>query len=140
MAIIILKYRMNDADAAVVVLNSTAGNAKVAADNMRKKGLKVGVLKIRLFRPFPYDEIRNALKNIKKICVMDRSESFGADAPLCGEIKNALFGLAKTKTPELQSCIFGIGGRDIFVKDIENIFKGLFGKKIKDKIYAGLRE
>ncbi len=130
-------YQIEDAEAVVVVLSSTAGNAKEAVDNLRKEGKKVGVLKPILFRPFPYEEVAMVLHNVKNIAVMDRSESFGANAPLFSEIKNALY--ESTSRPKIQSCIFGLGGRDIFVKDIENIFNQLLEEKTIENRYIGCR-
>ena len=131
------EYQLKDAKAAIVVLNSTAGTTKAVIDKMRKEGKKVGLLKIKLFRPFPYEEAGKALKNINSIAVLDRSESFGANAPVFGEIKNALYD-AKSKT-ELHSCIFGLGGRNIYESDIEGIFNKLLANKLKDKEYVGVR-
>jgi len=133
------EYKTKDAKAVIVVLNSTAGTTKTVIDKMREEGKKVGLLKIRLFRPFPYKEIANALKNIKVVAVLDRSDSYGANAPLFGEIKNSLYGLAKK--PELQSCVFGLGGRDISEEDIEKLFEDLLKNKVSDKLrFIGLRE
>src|SRR3989338_3632405 len=131
------EYQLKDAKAAIVVLNSTAGTTKAVIDKMRKEGKKVGLLKIKLFRPFPYEEVGRALKNISSIAVLDRSESFGANAPVFGEIKNALYD-AKSKA-KLYSCIFGLGGRNIYESDIEGIFNKLLTNKLKDKEYVGVR-
>jgi pyruvate ferredoxin oxidoreductase alpha subunit len=132
------EYKLKDAKAAIVVLNSTAGTTKTAIDMLRKKGKKVGLLKIRLFRPFPYKEVANALKNVKVVAVLDRSNSFGANAPLFTEIKNSLYGL--TKKPKLQSCIFGLGGRDISEEEIKALFNDLLKNKITGKVkFIGCR-
>ena len=133
------EYKTKDAKAVIVVLNSTAGTTKTVIDKMRKDGKKVGLLKIRLFRPFPYKEVANALKNIETVCVLDRSESFGANAPLFSEIKNSLYSL--DKKPNLQSCIFGLGGRDISEEDIEELFLDLLKNKVSEKVrFIALRE
>ena len=133
------EYKTKDAKAVIVVLNSTAGTTKTVIDKMREEGKKVGLLKIRLFRPFPYKEVVDALKNIPTVCVLDRSESFGANAPLFSEIKNSLYGL--NKKPHLQSCMFGLGGRDISEEDIEELFLDLLKGKIDEKVrFIGLRE
>ena len=133
------EYKTKDAKAVIVVLNSTAGTAKAVIDRMREQGKKVGLLKIRLFRPFPYKEVANALKNLPVVCVLDRSESFGANAPLFSEIKNSLYSL--NKKPKLQSCIFGLGGRDISEEEIEKLFLDLLKNKITEKVrFIGLRE
>jgi len=132
------KYRMDDAKAVMVAANSTAGTAKSVIDKLRAKGKKVGLLKIRLFRPFPYNEIMDALKDAKSVAVLDRSASFGANAPLYGEIKNSLYGLKKK--PALFSCIYGLGGRSIFEDDIAEIFKKLLKKELDEVSYTGLRK
>ncbi len=132
------EYKLKDADAAVIALNSTAGTAKTAIDNLRKKGKKVGLLKLRLFRPFPYEEVGKALKNVKKIAVLDRSLSFGANPPVFGEVKNALYDV-KYKG-KLHSLVFGLGGRNIYVENIEEVFNKLLDGKLKDHSYIGLRE
>jgi len=129
-------YMLDDADYAIVVLNSSAGTAKAVVDKLRKNGKKVGLLKPILFRPFPYEEIKSALKG-KAIAVLDRSESFGANPPLCAEIKNALSGLNN----KIQSFVFGLGGRELLEKDIEKVFDDLAKNRFEDKIrYLGLRE
>ncbi|MBL7054628.1 pyruvate ferredoxin oxidoreductase [Candidatus Woesearchaeota archaeon] len=133
------EYKTKDAKAVIVVLNSTAGTTKAVIDRMRQEGKKVGLLKIRLFRPFPYKEVANALKDIKFAAVLDRSDSFGANAPLYSEIKNSLYDL--TKRPKLQNCIFGLGGRDISEDDIEKLFSDLLKGNVSDKVkFIGLNE
>lgn len=133
-------YELDDAEAVIITTNSTAGTTKATIDKMRTEGKKVGLLKIRLFRPFPYAEIKAALAGKTKIAVLDRSESFGAIPPICGEIKNALF--SSVDNPKVQSIVFGLGGRNIFEEDIRKIFDDLLAGKIDDtKIkYVGLRE
>ena len=132
------KYKMDDAKSVIVVMNSTAGTTKAVIDKLRAKGKKVGLLKIRLFRPFPYKEIMEALKNIKSVAVLDRAASYGANAPLFGEIKNSLYDLKKK--PALFSCIYGLGGRNIYENDIEKLYKKLLKKDLKDVSYMGLRK
>ncbi|MBW2974248.1 pyruvate ferredoxin oxidoreductase [Candidatus Woesearchaeota archaeon] len=131
-------YKLKDAEAVIVVMNSTAGTTKTAIDNLRKEGKKAGLLKLRLFRPFPYKEVANALKSVKNIAVLDRSVSFGANPPLYGEIKNALYD-AKYDG-KLHSLVFGLGGRNIYVEEIENVFNRLLSGKLKEHSYVGLRE
>lgn len=128
------EYQSKDADHVIVALNSSAGTCKSVVDRLRKKGKKVGLLKPILFRPFPYEEIKKALKG-KTIAVLDRSESFGALPPLCTEIKTLL------SEEKLQSYVYGLGGRELFEKDIEKVFDDLIKNKIDSKIrYLGLRE
>jgi len=133
------EYRIEDAAAVIIVLASAAGTAKDAIDEMRVDGKKVGLLKPKLFRPFPYKEIRDAVKNIPVIGVLDRSISFGSYAPLYTEIRNSLFELENK--PKLQSYIFGLGGKDIFKNDIKQIFEELLSGKVnpEEQKYIGLR-
>lgn len=132
-------YQTEDAEAVIVVLNSAAGTAKAAIDTMRAQGKKVGLLKPILFRPFPYAEIRDALKNVAVVGVLDRSMDFGASAPVYSELRNALWALEKR--PAVQSYIYGLGGRDIMSTDIEATFEELLGGKLdsEHQRYIGLR-
>ncbi len=132
-------YKLDDADAAIVILSSAAGTAKDTVDKMRADGKKVGLLKPKLFRPFPYKEMRKALKDVPVVGVLDRSMAFGAYAPVYAEIKNALFEL--DKRPKLQSYVFGLGGKDIFKSDIEKVFNELLSGEVnsEEERYIGLR-
>jgi pyruvate ferredoxin oxidoreductase alpha subunit len=136
------KYKIDDADIAVVALGSTAGTAREAVDSMREKGIKSGVLKPRLFRPFPREDIINALKNVKVIAVMDRCDSFGAfGGPLFSEVRSALF---KNSDSEIVNYIYGLGGRDITQNDVEKVFSEIkdISKtgKVKEYVqYLGVR-
>jgi pyruvate ferredoxin oxidoreductase alpha subunit len=132
-------YQTEDAEAVIVVLNSAAGTAKAAIDTMRAQGKKVGLLKPILFRPFPYAEIRDALKDVPVIGVLDRSMDFGASAPVYSELRNALWALEKR--PAMQSYIYGLGGRDIMATDIEAAFEELLGGTLdsEHQRYIGLR-
>lgn len=127
------EYMAKDADAIIVANCSTAGTVKSVIDRMRKQKKKVGLLKIYLLRPFPKDEIAKSLEKAKAVCVLDRAINFGAEAPLYTEIKNALFEL-KTK-PRVESRVFGLGGRDIFEEQIEEVFNSLLSGKKGGKVY-----
>ena len=133
------EYKIEDADAAIIVLASAAGTAKDAIDEMRSQGKRVGLIKPKLFRPFPYREMRDAIKNIPVIGVLDRSISFGSYAPLYTEIRNSLFELEKK--PKLQSYVFGLGGRDIFKAEIKQAFEELLSENVnsEEQRYIGLR-
>jgi len=132
------EYMTEDAEAIIVVMNSTAGNVKSSIDKMRREGKKVGLLKLRLFRPFPYEEVAEALSRIPVVGVFDRAESFGAKPPLYGEIRNALFD--SEKKPKLQSFVFGLGGRDIFGHQIEDAFNSLLSGEVSAETkYIGCR-
>ncbi|MFX1257520.1 MAG: transketolase C-terminal domain-containing protein [Promethearchaeota archaeon] len=113
------KYKLDDADIAIVAIGSTAGTVRATIDIVRKKGINAGLLKLRLFRPFPLEAIINALKNIKVIVVMDRSDSFGSfGGPLFSEVRSAMF---KNSDAEIVNYIYGLGGRDITINDITKI-------------------
>ncbi|MDH4226546.1 MAG: pyruvate ferredoxin oxidoreductase [Deltaproteobacteria bacterium] len=118
-------YKLDDADVAIVILNSAAGTTKVAIDKLRKEGKKVGLLRPRLFRPFPHAEMAAALKNVKAVCVMDRADSFsGFGGPLFNEIRSALYDLEKR--PKIMGRIYGLGGRDYTVENAEAVFAELY--------------
>jgi pyruvate ferredoxin oxidoreductase alpha subunit len=128
------EYKLDDAEIAIVIMNSAAGTSKDAIDNLREKGIKAGLLKLRVFRPFPADEIREALKNVKALAVMDRSESFSSQGgPVYPEVMAALYPL--NEKPLAINYIYGIGGRDVRVENIEEVFNEL--EKIKNSNDAG---
>ena len=109
-------YKIEDAETVIVAMGSTCGTISSVVDQMRDEGKKVGLLKIRLFRPFPYKEVGDALKGIKRVVTMDRNMAFGTKQILAGEIHKAT-----GKEPE--SVVYGLGGRDIYEKDIQKIFE-----------------
>ena len=117
-------YRLEDAERAVVMIGSAAGTTKDAIDRLREKGEKVGLLKIRLYRPFPADAIAEALKNVKAVAVMDRAEGYSNHGgPLGADVMAALF---RAKSAALAAnIIYGLGGRDVRVEDMEQVFEDL---------------
>jgi len=118
------EYRLDDAETALVIVNSSAGTAKVVVDELRMLGKKVGLLKIRVFRPFPMEEIAAALKHVKAVAVMDKCEGFSAaGGPLFAEIRSALYD-AKDNV-KIVNYIYGLGGRDVRVQDIEAVYSAL---------------
>lgn len=119
-------YKASDADYVIVALNSVCGLVKDCVDELRSQGIKAGLLKIRMFRPFPYKKIIKPLLNAKFITVLDRSESFGANAPLYSEI------LSTMKTKTVFSSIYGLGGREILKEHIIEIFKDMMNPKGKN--------
>lgn len=136
-------YRLDDADIALVILNSAAGTSKDVIDEFRQRGIKAGLLKPRLFRPFPYEEVAEALKNTKTVCVMDRADSFGGYGPLFMEVSSALYQVKEK--PVLINKIYGLGGRDympshaeLVLNELHEIAKGAKVKTIKE--YIGVRE
>ena len=133
------EYRTRDAEYVVVALSSTCGTAKMVVDDLRKQGKKVGLLKIRLMRPFPEKEIARALEGKKAVAVLDRSNSYGSTSPVFTEVRSALYDLKKR--PKLQNYVYGLGGRNIGLKDIEKVFVELMKGKTSDSIkYIGLRK
>jgi pyruvate ferredoxin oxidoreductase alpha subunit len=117
-------YKLDDADVAIVVANSTAGTVKVVVDQLRGEGLKVGLLKPRIFRPFPAEEIADALGNVKAVAVMDRSVSFGAmqnAGPLFLELLAGL--TANGVQVPVADYVYGLGGRDILPREIEGVYR-----------------
>lgn len=138
------KYKLSDAEIAIVCLGSTAGTAKVVVDELRAKGIKAGLLKPRVFRPFPYREIAAELSKLKAIAVLDRSDTFSAYAgPVYTEITSALYSL-NHQIPAVNY-IYGLGGRDISTEQIKSVFDDLLKivqtKKAEKLInYIGVRE
>ncbi|MBU7033436.1 MAG: pyruvate ferredoxin oxidoreductase, partial [Theionarchaea archaeon] len=112
----IVPFMMEDAEIALIVLGSTAGTARVAVRAMREKGIKVGMIKIRMFRPFPVEELTKLLKGVKAIAVMDRSDSYGAfGGPVFSEIRSVM----QKENADIINYIYGLGGRDIRQNQIE---------------------
>lgn len=137
-------YRIDDADVGIVVIGSTAGTARYAIDALREKGIKVGLLSLRLFRPFPAKAIAEALAHLKAIAVLDRSDSFGAaGGPLYLEIRAALFDAPDR--PQVLGYIYGLGGRDTGPNQIEKVVDDLLkiisgGPAVESPVYLGVKE
>ena len=119
------QYQMEDADYAVVIIGSAAGTCKAAIDEIRNTaGKKVGLIKIRVFRPFPEVEIAKALSKVKAVAVMDRSEMFSATSgPLGAEVRAAMY--QEHGTADVVNYFYGLGGRDITVSDFETVYDKL---------------
>ncbi len=114
-------YRMEDAEIAIVVIGSTAGTTRLIVDKLRARGVKAGMIRVRVFRPFPYAAFAKALEHVKVVGVMDRADSFGAQGgPLFLELRAALYD--SDPRPQVLPFIYGLGGRDIFPHDIEHAF------------------
>lgn len=114
-------FGLEDAETAIVCMASTAGTARSVARNLRKEGKKVGVIKIRLYRPFPSGTVRNAVKKLKSLVVLDRAPSIGAPcAPLSLDVKAALYELESK--PKVLDLVYGLGGRDTTPADVEKMF------------------
>ena len=137
------EYRTQDAEMIMLIIGSAAGTAKQAVDELREKGAKVGVLKLRVFRPFPAEEIAQALKNCKIVGIMDRCESYnGNGGPLGSEVTAGLF---RYKVMiEAVNYIYGLAGRDFTVEDAKSVFVEMenaiaTGVLPKQYQYIGLR-
>ena len=119
------EYRMEDAEVAVVVIGSSAGTGKEAVDRMRDEGKKVGLIKLRVFRPFPRELLARAMCRVKAVAIMDKAESFSnSGGPLFNEARSALYDLPGR--PFAINYIYGLGGRDITVDDFYEIYGDLF--------------
>jgi len=137
-------YRLDDAEIGLVILNSAAGTSKDTVDEFRDKGIKAGLFKPRLFRPFPYEQVGKALKHLKAICVLDRADAFGGSyGPLFLEIATSLY--PYREKPILINKIYGLGGRDYLPEHAEFSLNELVQitktKKVRTvKEYIGVRE
>ncbi len=119
------EYKMDDAEVAIVVIGSSAGTGKEAVDRLRAEGQKVGLIKLRVFRPFPRIPLAEAMCKVKAVAVMDRAESFSnSGGPLFNECRSSLYDL--DNKPYCINYIYGLGGRDIQVEDFYEIYKDLF--------------
>ena len=138
------EYGMEDAELAVVMIGSAAGTTKDAIDRLRAKGEKVGLVKIRMYRPFPAEEIAEALSGVKAVAVMDRAEGYtNHGGPLGADVMSALY---RARSQALAvNYIYGLGGRDVRVEDMEHIFAALRqiaedGDAGETYRYLGIRE
>jgi pyruvate ferredoxin oxidoreductase alpha subunit len=136
-------YMAGDAEVLMLTMGSMGETAEVAVNELRAKGVKAGLLKLRLWRPFPFTEIRAAVKNVKKMIVTDRAVSFGGPGgPVFSEIKSALY--AETQRPAIYNYIIGLGGRDVTVPDFVHMFERVLadtGNSVVDTYeFWGVRE
>lgn len=137
-------YRLDDAEIGLVILNSAAGTSKDVVDEFRDKGINAGLLKPRLYRPFPYKEIGEALKHLKAVCVLDRADAFGGSfGPAFLDIATSLYPFKEK--PVLINKIYGLGGRDYLPEHAEFVLNELVDilktgavKSLKE--YIGVRE
>ena len=138
------EYKTDDADYIMLLIGSAAGTAKQAVDDLRAKGKKVGVIKLRVFRPFPAEELAEAVKNAKAVAIMDRCESYnGNGGPLGSEVMAGLFRSKVMITA--VNYIYGLAGRDFTVNEVYDIFNELEecienGTEPEQFKYIGLRE
>ena len=138
------EYRMEDAEIAVVCMNSTAGTTKTVVDELREKGIKAGMIKVRVFRPFPAEEIAEALGNLKAVAIMDKADSLNAmGGALYEDVISSMY-TAKKQVPAV-SYVYGIGGRDTTSNNIHEVFDYLTlvaktGEIDNPYRYVGLRK
>ena len=127
------EYQMEDAEYAVVLIGSSAGTAKEACNMLREQGHKVGVVKVRVFRPFPWEELQKALAGRKAVAVMDKCEGFSAcGGPLFAETRSALYDCPAR--PRMVSFVYGLGGRDVTTDTFRAIYEDL-AKGENDQVY-----
>ena len=133
------EYKLDDAEYVIVCMNSTAGTVKYAVNELRKEGIKAGLLKVRVFRPFPGEEIAKALSKAKAVAILDKADSLnGQGGALYEDVVAGMYN-EKLNIPAINY-IFGIGGRDTTVKDIKKVYKDLIENKFDNPYrYLGLR-
>lgn len=118
------EYRLDDAEIAVVCMNSTAGTTKDVVDSLREKGIKAGMLKVRVFRPFPAEEIAKSLSHLKAVAVLDKADSLnGAGGALFEDVVSGMY--VNGNNVKALSYVYGIGGRDTTTKEIEQVYTDL---------------
>ncbi|MBM7623947.1 pyruvate ferredoxin oxidoreductase [Sporohalobacter salinus] len=138
------EYKLDDAEIGILALGSTAGTAKVAVDQLREQGVKAGLLKLRVFRPFPSEELVEALKHLDVLAVMDRAETFSTTGgPVFADVRSAFYD-AKSDV-EVVNYVYGLGGRDTRVEDVVSVYEDLqeitASGKVDNRVnYLGVRE
>ena len=138
------KYKLDDAEIAIVCMNSTAGTTKAVIDELREKGVKAGLLKIRMFRPFPVEEVAEALAHLKAVAVLDKADSLnGAGGALFEDVTSAMY--VNQKQVPMVNYVYGIGGRDTTEMQIKQVYSDLEeilknGKVENPYRYLGLRK
>lgn len=138
------EYKLEDAEIAVVCMNSTAGTTKDVVDSLRAKGIKAGMLKVRVYRPFPAEEIAKALSHLKAVAVLDKADSLNAaGGALFEDVVSAMY--VNENQVKAVNYVYGIGGRDTTTKEIETVYADLeeiakTGKVENPYRYLGLRK
>ena len=137
------EYKLDDAEIAVVCMNSTAGTTKAVVDKLREQGIKAGLLKIRVYRPFPGEEVAKALSHLKAVAVLDKSDSLNAiGGALFEDVVSSMY-VTRQNVP-VVNYVYGIGGRDTTEKEINSVYTDLVeiakdGKVENPYRYLGLR-
>ncbi len=121
----VMSYDMEDAEVAIFAIGTTAESARVAAKAMRANGIKAGVVTIHVLRPFPYEQVGEALKNAKAVAIMDKSSPAGAMGAMFNEVSAAIYRAATNNRPILSNYVYGLGERDLTQKDIKKVYSEL---------------
>jgi pyruvate ferredoxin oxidoreductase alpha subunit len=136
-------YKMDDAEVGILAMGSTGGTGKVTVDKLREQGKKVGLVRCRVYRPFPADAMLKAISKVKVLGIMDRADTMSTmGGHLYNECRSILYD--SNTRPLLKNYVYGLGGRDISIEDIEAIYEELYsiqksGKVDKDIVYYGVR-
>lgn len=130
-------YDTKDADVVLVSMGSVLGTMRDAVDELRDEGLKVGIIKVRCFRPFPKDAVHDAIKEAQVVGVIEKDISLGLEGTLCSEMRSAFCG---EESPDISSFIMGLGGRDITVEEIKQVARDLAENPACRVEFRGLRE
>ena len=118
------KYKLDDSEIAIVCMNSTAGTTKAVVDKLREQGIKAGLLKVRMYRPFPAEEIAEVLSNQKAVAVLDKADSLNAaGGALFEDVTSAMY--VNGKNVPMVNYVYGIGGRDTTEKQLESVYTDL---------------
>ena len=118
------KYKLDDAEIAIVCMNSTAGTTKAVVDKLREQGVKAGLLKIRMYRPFPAEEVAEALSHLEAVAILDKADSLNAaGGALFEDVTSAMY-VNKKQVP-MVNYVYGIGGRDTTEKQLESVYTDL---------------
>lgn len=135
---VVEEYKCDDAEVAILAMGSTVGTARVAVDQLRSEGKKVGLVKVRAFRPFPIDLIRKAMAKMKVVGVLDRSDSVSTNGgQLYIETRSVLY--EEPKKPLLANYVYGLGGRDINIEEIREIYNQLLEIKAQAKVKTAIQ-
>ena len=118
------KYKLDDAEIAIVCMNSTAGTTKAVVDKLREQGVKAGLLKVRMYRPFPAEEIAEALSHLKAVAILDKADSLNAAGGALFEYVTSAMYVNKKSVP-MVNYVYGIGGRDTTEKQLESVYSDL---------------
>jgi pyruvate/2-oxoacid:ferredoxin oxidoreductase alpha subunit len=133
------EYAAEDADVLLVTSGTITGTARVVVDDYRKKGEKVGLLKMKMFRPFPTEEVRRVLQKVRKVAVIDRNISFGATGIFAQEIRSVLH--QHGEGTSVFGFIAGLGGRDVTPGVLQEIVEQVKGKEAPegDIVWMGVK-